>query len=371
MIHYYSYYSVGGYKNMYLGNSGMSVSKAYYFPLLSYEKSQAEKNNDADLMVKVKRQEQFPAIHILSQENYYGLPQTAEPLVTHGGFSLIYTHLDGENYIIVVRGIIVEGSNPFLLSFMCDSAIDIPQMNRLATYIACHAKTAKAEMATFINYDPLENGLCVDLQRLNNWVKNICGNSANDILDLVNRETLQINARRDTIALLMVPNGVDIPYALTTINLRKKPDQAICELMVLPKDDSNEGQRRYEWWKEKQMQTQNSNKKHLLKKIIIGAFVLGALAALLYRCTKEDSDVIDDRIKLETNDSILLQDNCKEDKDLIDDRKSKTEAHESDIQQERYIEEGNDLTDDRKTHLKAQKYAIYHAARFNSSKKDY
>ena len=356
---------------MYLGNSGMSISKAYYFPLLSYEKSQAEKNNDADLMVKVKRQEQLPAIYILSQENYYGLPQTAEPLVTHGGFSLIYTHLDGDNYIIVVRGIVAEGSNPFLLSFMWDSATDIPQMNRLATYIACHAKTAKAELATFINYDPLENGLCVDLQRLNNWVKNICGDPTNDILDLVNRDSLQIHARRDTIALLLIPNGVDIPYALTTLNLGKKQDQAICELMVLPKDDPKEGQRRLEWWKEKQLQKQNSDKKHLLKKIAIGAFVLGAIAALLYRCKKEDSDVIDDRIKLETNDSILLQGNCEEDKDLIDDRKSKTDAHKSDIQQERYIEEDNDLTDDPKTQLKAQKYANYHAARLNSSKKDY
>ena len=46
MIHYYTYYSVGGYKDMYLGSEASEVERAYYLPLLDVEERQAKEEND-------------------------------------------------------------------------------------------------------------------------------------------------------------------------------------------------------------------------------------------------------------------------------------------------------------------------------------
>ena len=54
MLHFYTYYSVGGYKDMYLGNSGMTdVAQTYYLPLLPSMKQKAD-SGDKVMQQKVE-----------------------------------------------------------------------------------------------------------------------------------------------------------------------------------------------------------------------------------------------------------------------------------------------------------------------------
>ena len=55
MLHFYTYYSVGGYKDMYLGNSGMTdVAQTYYLPLLPSMKQKAD-SGDKEMLEKFEK----------------------------------------------------------------------------------------------------------------------------------------------------------------------------------------------------------------------------------------------------------------------------------------------------------------------------
>ena len=244
MIHFYTYYSVGGYKDMYLGSEGSDAERAYYLPLLPVEKKQAEEEHDTVLLAKVERQQQLPKIGILTQEENFGLPRAANTLVTHGSYSFAYTYLEGDKHIMVIRGLSAKDTVQFLFSLMSDSREDLPRMNRLATYIVTNPTTSRKELAACLHYDPLENGLCVELAQLNAWVKRVASDSANDWFSMVNGQTEHIEARQDKMAILLVPDGVKASYALGELAMSVASGFAFCELMVLPKDDPAEARRR-------------------------------------------------------------------------------------------------------------------------------
>lgn len=273
MIHYYTYYSVGGYKDMYLGSEGCDAGRAYYLPLLPVEKKQAENEHDTELLAKVERQQQLPKIGVLSQEDNFGLPSTANTLVTHGSYSFAYTYLEDDKHIMVIRGLSAKDTVPFLFSLMSDSREDLPRMNRLATYIVANPTTSRKELAACLHYDPLENGLCVELAQLNAWVKRVASDRANDRFSLVNGQTVHIKARQGKMALLLVPDGVKVSYALGELAMSVALGPAFCELLVLPKDDPAEARRHQDWWAEEE------HRRKVRQRIIIA---VGASLAFLF-----------------------------------------------------------------------------------------
>lgn len=282
MIHYYTYYSVGGYKDMYLGSEASESERAYYLPLLDVEEQQANEENDEQLLAKVSRQKKLEQIGILTQTENYGLPKAANTLVTHGSYSLIFTHLEGTKYIIVVRGLNAKDSVPFLLSIMSDSTDDLPRMNRLATYIAANTETSKKELAACLHYDPAENGLCVELSQLNKWIESVAADRANDYFQTVEGTSVRLIARKNQISLLLVPQGVTTGYAIRELSMSQEVDHAFCELNVLPKDSPKEALRRKELWEEEERR----RKIRLMKYVAIGATAILLVGGLVIMCSR-------------------------------------------------------------------------------------
>ena len=285
MIHFFAYYSVGGYKDMYLGNDGQTDEKHYYLPLLSIERSQAEEQKDDALAAKVERQSALPAIGLLTTDNRFGLPNMANKITTHGGFQVIFTHLEGEKFIIVLRGI--QGSDkdesgrpiPFLLSFMSDSQSDLQKMRRLAGYLAQYTQTAKKELAAFLHYDPVENGLCFEQAKMQQWLNQVVGESQNEILTLANGQNTQIPSAKDEICLLVTTQTVTPKYVLGEINLMKTPRYAFCEKMILPKDDLSLANLYKEEWEE-----ERNRKIKFWSKVGVVAVVVISFICLIVKC---------------------------------------------------------------------------------------
>ena len=60
MLKYYSYYSIGGYKDLYLGTSEMMEPFTYYLPLLAIQKKNAESEADSNLLAKISELDKLP-----------------------------------------------------------------------------------------------------------------------------------------------------------------------------------------------------------------------------------------------------------------------------------------------------------------------
>ena len=83
MLKYYSYYNVGGYKDMFLGDSSMKSTETHYLPLLSIWKKKAA-SGDPEAEAKVKLNENLSKIQILSSKDNFGLPEEATLMFSHG-----------------------------------------------------------------------------------------------------------------------------------------------------------------------------------------------------------------------------------------------------------------------------------------------
>lgn len=285
MIHFYTYYSVGGYKDMYLGNDVQTAERRYYLPLLDIEKNQAIEQNDAVLVAKVERQSTLPSIELLSNENRFGLPLIANKITTHGGFQVVFTHLEDEKFFIVLRGI--QGSDkdesgrpiPFLMSFMSNSRDDLPKMRRLAGYFAQYTQSAKKELAEFLHYDPIENGLCFEQAQMLQWLCRIVEKPQYETITLANSNNLQITSEKDEISLLIANGGVSPQYVLGEIGLAKKSHYALMETMVIPKDNSSLAEQYKQEWKDV-----CKKKKLFLVKIGVAVLTIVTILCIIIKC---------------------------------------------------------------------------------------
>ena len=176
MFLFYIYIRVGGYKDMYLGNSGMTdVAQTYYLPLLPSMKQKAD-SGDKVMQQKVEKLEELAKIKLLTKDSRYGLPVTADSLINHSGYKVIYMHLESDKYIVVLRDIQGKGKDengraiPFLLAIMCDAASDMPLMDKLATYLTCNTQSTENEFVSFLHYDVNANGLCFELKAICEWI---------------------------------------------------------------------------------------------------------------------------------------------------------------------------------------------------------
>lgn len=270
---------------MYLGNSEKSdCAKTYYLPLLQNMIAKAKVAKDEDLVKKVAEQETLPKIKLLTKSDSHGLPKEANTLVTHGGYKLIYTHLEGDKYIIVLRDI--EGTDkdesgrsiPFLLSIMCDDKEDLRSMNSIATYLVNYMSTAEKRISSMLYYDPIVNGLCFELEKMNQFIEE--ASRYNEEIELVNNKTIFAKCANDEIGLLVLPQGIDKGYALKELAMNKKTMAVLTVSSILPKDNIEEAKVLKERW----VRDEVERKRQIRKKIAIGvtsAVVLGGIAIYL------------------------------------------------------------------------------------------
>lgn len=287
MIHFFTYYSVGGYKDMYLGNNTQTNIRRYYLPLLQSEEKEAAESNNIAFKQKVERQLGLHRIELLSDNNRYGLPDIVTSNITaHGGYNIIYTHIEHEKHIIAVRGIKGKDKDdsgrpiPYLMLFMCDEADDLTQMNRLAGYISQNMATAKAEMSKCLFFDATENGLCFEQAEMIKWIDSVTRNPLNESVSLVGNRTLFLKAAKDQISLLVTPEGINSKEIVNTISLGKKADIVLSEQQILPKDDPDKAQQYQAQW-----EAYRRKKIRLYRYATYAAIALVFVFFVLIKCT--------------------------------------------------------------------------------------
>ena len=144
MIKYFAYYSVGGYKDMYLGNSELNEEYTYYSPFYSQWKN----NTLPDKFVnRMKEQlaylDKKPHIKILTATDE-DLPKDAGKFVSHSGFKLACCTLNNGTTTIALKDLNGsekdenERSIPFMLQLLSD---DAETQIALADYIRTHLET--------------------------------------------------------------------------------------------------------------------------------------------------------------------------------------------------------------------------------------
>lgn len=172
MIRLYAFYSVGGYKDMYLGSLSQEASSTYYLPLLFIIK----KRNNPQEQEHIAALEKLPRVEIINQHNDWGFPDECNKLFSHGGYTIIYKTLRDGMSCLAIRNLTgsmrdEEGrSTPFNLLFIAENEEDNYTLDKVALYCKDHSQEISSVLSPTIVYDAFVNGLRVDLQNIYNWI---------------------------------------------------------------------------------------------------------------------------------------------------------------------------------------------------------
>ena len=240
MLRYYSYYSVGGYKDFILGTSEDRQEANYYLPLLPVLEERAK--TDVDAAKQVEKFKDLPKIQQLSADETYNLPKSARKLFSHAGYKLIYKHLEGDNYALALRNISDKAKDehgrviPFMFVILGDSKNDLNVLDLLATYFACNIKRVENVLSKLLFMDIDTNGLKFELNKFNLWVKDIVANNPSSILPTM-KGGLHVHAKDNNVALLVLPEGISEQKAITEQNLETMELTSVKEIEILSKEE--------------------------------------------------------------------------------------------------------------------------------------
>ena len=273
MLRYYTYYSVGGYKDLYLGNSEMTEEYTYFLPLLGIMRKEAEESSDEEKKKQVIHAEELPKIQLISQKENYGLPSNGIRFISHGGYKLVYTMGDNiHTTMLVLRNISGDAKDesghaiPFLLMIVADTREDIVRLEQIAAYWSNHLQSVSKEIASLLGYDAQENGLRFSLKAFNEWIKT-CGTFAT-VRTFTGEKA--IISRPDWIGILIMPEGLSEAFIRKELQLEQKKGLFIRESWVCSLDDPK---------RMRHLQTAYNAQERLKKAKLIGYTVGGAVLA--------------------------------------------------------------------------------------------
>ena len=240
MLKFYSYYNVGGYKDMYLGDSSMKATETHYLPLLSIWKKKAV-SGDPEAEAKVKLNENLSKIQILSSKDNFGLPEEATLMFSHGGYKVINKLTSNGESIFAIRDIESSSKDesgrniPFLMVIVGTTEDDAITLEKVTAYACSHLETFSKELADLFYYDAEKNGVVFKLSSMNVIVTRIANEGNNSILTIDGLKTVQ--AKRDAVSLLVLPEGISKDYALTEQRLKGVSVQSVSIGRILPLDN--------------------------------------------------------------------------------------------------------------------------------------
>lgn len=242
MLRYYSYYSVGGYKDFYLGSNADQFESSYYLSLLPVWGKKAQEKDDAKLQKKVDELKKLPSIKVMDEKQSYGMPKAGNSLFSHGGYKLIYEHLEGDTYALAVRDIPSSSKDesgretPFLFIITSDNQEDAKKLNVLAAYAATNMKTFCNMISSSLGYDVEKNGLRFDVAALNIWIDKVTKTQTVTEVSTIEKE-LNISARKGAVSLLLIPDGVPSQTAISEQGLMGRSIVAAHASDILPLDN--------------------------------------------------------------------------------------------------------------------------------------
>ena len=240
MLKYYSYYNVGGYKDMFLGDSSMNAKETYYLPLLAIWKKKAL-SGDSDAEAKVKSAEELTPIQLLSSKESFGLPKEAESMFSHGGYKIIYSVGANGESIFAIRDIDCSSrdesgrTTPFLLVIVGTTDEDARTLEKVAVYASSHLESFSKELSELFHYDAGINGIAFKLASVNSIVGKISAGGNNSLLTIDGIKNIE--SKRGAVSLLVLPDGIPKDVALNEHGLKGMSVQAIPVGWILPLDN--------------------------------------------------------------------------------------------------------------------------------------
>lgn len=302
MLKYYSYYNVGGYKDMFLGDSTMSSESTFFLPLLPVWKKKAEAG-DLSMVEKIESLEKLSKINILTLDANYGLPNSALSLITHAGYKVYLSMLATGESIFAIRDINSNNKDesgrsiPFLLLVVGTTDVDRIILEKLAAYAASHIDEISKKIANLFSYNPTVNGIEFSLHTLNELIKDISAKNNNTFMTLT--RDVVVDLKKNEVALFAIPEGLDKTIAIKEQNLKGKNVKFVMMSEVIPLDNQNKMNSMLELRKKNQSSAITMCKSKLpsglanvfsdkdVKRILIGGTIIVAAAFALYMlCNK-------------------------------------------------------------------------------------
>lgn len=276
MIRYYAYYSVGGYKDLYLGNSEEKNEASYYLPLMGIWERKADTN--PEYAKRLEECRDLPKIQVATVDDMLGLPSKAAEYFVHGGYKELLSTLSDGNFVLIFRDIESKqkddsGRNiPFLFCFVADDPADADKLARIAAYGASKNKEMNQILSNSLVYDAQHNGLRFDLKGMNEWFAKTASSYPAEIAYSKGIKKLDIQGAG--VHFISVPNGLTAEYVFGEIGEPLVKD-AVFEVNGCY-DASNEKMR------ERAVQEARANRKmKLLKQIGIVGLGVASLSALV------------------------------------------------------------------------------------------
>ena len=297
MLKYYSYYNVGGYKDMFLGDSTMTAESTFFLPLLPVWKKKTAAG-DLCMAEKIESLEKLPKINILTIERKYGLPDTALTLVSHAGYKVYLSMLSTGESIFAIRDINSNSKDesgrsiPFLLLVVGTTDADRVVLEKLAVYSVSHVDEISKKIADLFNYNATVNGLEFSLHTLNELIKDISAKGSNTFMTLT--KDIVVDLKKDEVALFAIPEGLNRAIAIKEQNLKGKNVNFVMMSEVIPLDNQKKMKSMMELRNRKQDSAISSLRSKLpselanilsdkkVKHILIGATIIAAIAIAAY-----------------------------------------------------------------------------------------
>lgn len=240
MLKFYTYYSVGGYKDLYLGNSTMNDEFTYLLPLLGIQRKRAEAEGDEQLLERVKQLDVLPKILLVNQASPYGFPKSGARLVSHGGYKLIYTHLEDDSYALILRDILGENKDesgrsiPFLMMLVADDVEDARKLATIAAFWSNNIESVSHKIASMLMYDKEVNGIKFCLRQFGVFIED-CVNKQDYIETTLSK--IVVRAEPNTVGMLVMASELYTKRAIEELGLHNKRIKHIPLEQVLPLDD--------------------------------------------------------------------------------------------------------------------------------------
>ena len=243
MLRFYTYYSVGGYKDLYLGNSSMNDEYTYLLPLLGIQRKRAESEGDDQLTERVKQLDALPKILLVNQASSHGFPKSGARLVSHGGYKLIYTHLEEGCYALILRDILGENKDesgrsiPFLMMLVADNVQDARKLATVAAFWSNNIDSTSDKIASMLIYDKEVNGIKFHLRQFIAFIED-CANRQDFIETTSSR--IVVRAESNTVGVLLMASELYNKRAIEELGLYNKCIILIPIEQVLPLDNPKE-----------------------------------------------------------------------------------------------------------------------------------
>ena len=177
MIKFYAYYSFGGYRELYLGNTDSEARFSWYFPMIPvWEARLKDKENEKDRSMLEAALALTPHIEDVGRGGENAIPREAYNMVSYGGFDMMYRKA-GLGQVLAVKDIASMDDTgrpaPFMLLFVSTDEDGAVLLDKLSESLLSNMRSFKEKMSGLFVYDLQKNGLRFDLETMNRLLNEV------------------------------------------------------------------------------------------------------------------------------------------------------------------------------------------------------